>query len=353
MALRSLRTAALLGGVLLTAVLGAPRPASAGEAAQLHGVVLSVLPDKGEAIVRHDPFGGMPGMTMLFRVAPAAKLRALRPGDQLDATVDRSSDPWTLRDVKSRQGVALTGGAATAATGAGSAASTSVFRTVRRLDAGDPVPATRFIDQRGQPFTLADFRGRIVVLSFIYTRCRDARMCPLISANFHTLQARLGAGPYHLVEITLDPEYDRPRVLAAYGRAFGADPTRWTLGTGAPDAVLDFAAQFGITAFPDPSVGLIHAERTALIDQSGRIRQLIDEAGWSPGGVIAQLRAMEHLPANPIARFDLWLSQAAVAICGNSVAGFSGLLDLAVVVLVVGAFGWLFFRVARKIFAAS
>ena len=71
-------------------------------------------------------------------------------------------------------------------------------------------------------------------------------MCPLISAHFHQLQQRLDGCKYHLVEVTLDPIFDRPPVLANYAARFDADASRWTIPTGDSRAVLNFAAKFGI-----------------------------------------------------------------------------------------------------------
>ena len=174
-------------------------------------------------------------------------------------------------------------------------------------------------------------------------------MCPLISAKFHALQSRIGARKMHLVSVTLDPSYDRPDVLTRYGKLFGADPKQWTLATGDAEPTLDFAARFGITAFPDPSIGIIHAENTVEIDPDGRIRSMITETSWQPDQIIADIDNSHGEASNPIARFDLWLSRAAVAMCGNNVAAFSGLGDIAVVFLIVASFGYLLFRLARGI----
>jgi hypothetical protein len=149
--------------------------------------------------------------------------------------------------------------------------------------------------------------------------------------------------------VTLDPSYDRPDVLARYGKLFGADPAKWTLAVGDAEPTLDFAAQFGITAFPDPSIGLIHAENTVEIDPDGRIRNMITETSWSPDEIIADVDSSRGEAANPIARLDLWLSRTAAAMCGNNVPSFSGLGDLAIVVLIFAAFGYLLFRLARGI----
>jgi protein SCO1/2 len=175
-------------------------------------------------------------------------------------------------------------------------------------------------------------------------------MCPLISAKFGQLQDAFKTGDTKLVEVTLDPEYDTPAVLNKYAALFGA---RWTLATGAPDAVLDFDARFGIQPFADPNLGLIHTERTVLIDRRGVIRYLIDDPAWEPAGIIAQINDIDHRSSNVLARLDLALSRAAVAVCGDRVAGFSGLVDLLVLAVIIAAFGWGFYRIGRAIGSAK
>jgi protein SCO1/2 len=332
------RLVAILTSSLLAAgILGIWSRPAAGAAEQLRGLVLSVLAQQHEVVVRHEAYGSMPPMTMLFRLSPRTRLASLREGDRIAARVENGRAGPVLDDVRVLVAAPLP-------------PPPSDLRNVPLLQAGDPMPQTRFIDQFGHPFALSDYLGDKVVLAFIYTRCRDPRMCPLISANFHSLQRLIGNGGYHLVEITLDPAYDTPPVLRRYAALFGADPRRWTLGTGDPRAVLDFAARFAIEPFPDPRVGLIHTERTVLIDANGRIADFIDEAGWSAEDVMARLQAIDAAPSNPLARLDYELSKAAVAVCGNSVARFSGLADLVIVLLIFGGAGLLLYRVAGRIF---
>lgn len=303
---------------------------------RVHGLVLALTPKDGEAIVRHDAFDSMPAMTMPFRIEPRARIATLQVGNTIDGVVDTSTEPWTLRDVtvSSTQPVNL---------------QDSPLRRVAPVHVGDVVPDTPFTDQTGKPFRFSQLRGEDAVLAFVYTRCQDPRMCPLISAKFHALQQRIGSRPIHLVEVTLDPSYDRPPVLARYGKMFGADPRTWTLAVGDTEPTLDFAARFGITAFPDPDSGIIHAENTVEIGPDGRVRSMITENAWQPDEIIADIDNGHGAASNPLARFDLWLSRAAVAICGNNVAAFSGLEDLGVVLLIVAAFGYLLFRLARVI----
>lgn len=320
-------------GVLATAALW-PCTVSA-HPQRISGLVLSVLAEHREAVVRRDAAHAKAASTTLFRLAPHVDLRALHPGDRIVALVDDDSAPATIDEVRVLPAAPVP----------------NAVRTVHALNIGDSMPATPFVDQRGRRFTFNDFRGKSVVLAFIYTRCRDPKECPAISTSFHTLQTRLANGPYHLVEMTLDPSFDQPSVLATYGRTFRADPARWTLGTGNPATVLDFDARFGIDPFADQSQGLIHTERTVIIGPDGKIVDFIDQAGWDPADVAARLQQAGSQPSNFFARLDFELSKAAVAVCGNRVAGFSGLEDLGIVLLIVGAGAWLLQRLARKIFA--
>jgi len=307
------------------------------------GLVLATIPAKGEAIVRHGVLFATPAGIATFRVEPASALRQLRAGTTIEATADADATPWMLSAIRISGTEAVTGAVPPLAPAG------SVLRNVRRVLVGDVVPAPPLLDERGRPFSLRALRGQEVVMAFIYTRCRDARECPLVTARFGALQQRFRGERVHLVEITLDPAYDRPAVLASYGRTYGEDPALWTFATGAPDTVLDFAAQFDVTAFPDERVGLIHPERLAIIDRSGVVRELVDEGAWTPEEVVATVHHDEGLASNPLQRLDLWLSSAAVSVCGNGVAGFSGFGDLLIVLAIFGSAAYLLWRVARSL----
>jgi Cu/Ag efflux protein CusF len=119
------------------------------------------------------------------------------------------------------------------------------------------------------------------------------------------------------------------------------------IGDTVPDTA--FVDQAG-RQFRDPSIGIIHDENTVVIDRDGRIRRMITETSWLPGEILAVVDQQNGIASNPIARFNLWLSDKAVALCGNSVAGFSGLTDLAVVLAVFAALAYLLYRLGRGIF---
>jgi cytochrome oxidase Cu insertion factor (SCO1/SenC/PrrC family) len=237
---------------------------------RLSGIVL-MQPSAETAVVHHGPYAGMPAMTMTFHVAPGTLLHV---GDRFSADVDRTREPWTLTRVH------IDGSEIFAARPAQPAF----------LARGDVVPDLAVVDQRGRRFHLRQLRGRRYALTFIYTRCVDPTMCPLVSAKFRSIQAHMAASTA-LLEVSLDPAYDRPPILARFAARYAADPTRWSIVTGEPRAVLDFATRFGILERSAGPVAIVHTERLAIVDRGGRIDRLIDGATWSATDIARDLNA--------------------------------------------------------------
>ncbi len=227
---------------------------------------------------------------------------------------------------------------------ANSAAAAPAF--IPLLAPGDTVPAIPLRAQDGRPFTLADLRGNAVALSFIYTRCADPRMCPLVSAKFSRAQAYIGALPVRLVVLTLDPQFDTPAVLARYGRAFGQDPRRWTLATGTPEATSELAARFGIaTTIAEPGV-ILHTEGLMLLDPAGRLVRAIYGNDWSAADLVDDTRATLPGRGDAFGGFRAWLTSA-METCGRGNVALGGTAMLAVLAAccgIVGTLFWLAFR---------
>jgi len=115
----------------------------------------------------------------------------------------------------------------------GSDLSTPAKMVRQRVDGRAPELA--LVDQFGQPLTLAELRGKVVLLTFTYSSCAD--VCPLITAAMAALQQRLTAAERQQVfflSVTTDPEVDTPAVLHAYATRLGADLASWAFLTGHP-----------------------------------------------------------------------------------------------------------------------
>jgi cytochrome oxidase Cu insertion factor (SCO1/SenC/PrrC family) len=226
------------------------------------------------------------------------------------------------------------------------AAALAVATFVPVLQAGDTVPALPLVDQTGAAFSFDTVRGDAVVLGFIYTRCADPRMCPLTSSKFARLQSMLGSTRVRLVEITLDPAYDTPAVMRAYGAAFGADARRWTLATGAPASIDALAARLGVaTQWTTPGT-LVHTESVIVLDRAGRVADVIDGNDWTPGDVFATAVAVADDAPSLGARVRLWFASA-VERCGGGTAGVSTLAVLALLCVSIGGAGTALLRSIR------
>ena len=88
-------------------------------------------------------------------------------------------------------------------------------------------------------------KGKIVIISFIYTSCTD--ICPITTARLAQLEDRLGelvGRDVFILSMTVDPEHDTPQRLKSYAEAFGTGPG-WSFVTGNPDDIRAINAKFG------------------------------------------------------------------------------------------------------------
>jgi len=283
----------------LAAGAGCGRPGGAGAAAPeaapgerrypLSGEVLSVDAKKGVLVVRHNAVPGyMPAMTMEFPVS-AGDAAAARPGERIRAelVVGRGgalrleriwpNDAVSLDTIDAgarmlRQDTLAKGGAA--------------YREV-----GERVPEFVLYDQNGRVVSSARFRGKQVMLNFIYSRCPVANMCPLSTSKMMAAQRlarESGVANVEFVSITLDPAYDTPGVLRQYADERGIDTGNFSFLTGPEAAIKDLLTQFGVIAEFRGDI-LNHTLATLLIDEKGRIAWRADGSAWEPREFVARM----------------------------------------------------------------
>lgn len=324
------RTAATAGFVMLACVA-----ARANGLIPVHGFVLAP-PHRGHLLMRLDRVvDTMPAG--VYAVATGTSGTPPPPGTEVDALVTRAPD-----------GLVLQGSPIAAERFIAGTPNRDIKRT---LTAGDAVPAYTLVDQRGRAMRLDAFAGRVTILSFVFSRCPDATVCPAISGKFLYLQRHLDPGRFHLVEVTLDPAYDSPAVLAAYGRRFDADPRMWSIVTGEPAQVKDVMDSFGLSSFEDGTDNYIHDVRIVLIDGKGIVRDVVQTADWSPDDVIAAASAMAGLQSNPLRLF--WFATIAnvIAFCGGNQSVGTLIFTVAVVGLMCSISIPLVVWVGRRMFS--
>ena len=143
----------------------------------------------------------------------------------------------------------------------------------QRLPNIAPAPAFALTSQDGTPVALADFRDKVVAVTFIYTSCMDT--CPVLTALMAYVQDKLGPDfgkRIAFVSITVDPERDTPEVLKRYAETFGADLKGWAFLTGAPDAIRGVIRRYGVFAAKNADGQVDHTFLTSIVDRSGTLR---------------------------------------------------------------------------------
>ena len=277
-----------LAAALVSALAAACGPGDAPPAApqeyDLVGQVLAVDAARQQVTIKHeDIVNFMPGMTMTFRVRDAKLLEGIAAGDLVKGRLVVSGGEAHISQL------ARTGQAPVPQGTTGSP-------PPRVLDAGEAVHDASFVDQTGTPRRLADWRGKTLAVAFTYTRCPMPTFCPLLERHLRAAQQTIQANPalkdrVQLISVTLDPEYDRPKVLQAHAAALKADPAIWRFLTGDREPLEQFAGQFGVNTLPpsEGSADIVHNLRTAIVDAEGRLVTVLSGTDWTPDDLVREL----------------------------------------------------------------
>ena len=258
----------------------------AGQRYELQGRVVAVdAAARQLTIAHHDIPGLMEGMTMPFPVSDkdAWVFKSIAPGDQVHATL-------VLTDHAELQEVTFTRGSDTPGDG------TSALRIPQP---GDEVPDFMLVNQSGKSIHFQQFRGKPLLLTFIYTRCPFPDYCPRLSNNFSQVMQRLQKDPRtfgeaQLLSITIDPEHDKPAALHSYGERYvgRVDPrfAHWQFASGSPQEVRKTADFFGL-AYNHKDGQIVHGLVTVLIGTDGRVAKVYSASDWKPEEVAADFGA--------------------------------------------------------------
>jgi protein SCO1/2 len=230
----------------------------------IRGKIVSVDAAKGSVLLDHEAVPGfMEGMTMSYKLKDATVASELHAGDRITATLlvrktaDGYEDPQLDQIVVTAQ-------------------ARPDYRPAVQYHvptAGDVVPDFKLVNQNGRTIHLAQFKGRVVLLTFIYTRCPLADYCPRMNKNFAEIDKALEGdaklySETHLLSISFDPKFDTPAILKSYGGIYTGGTkekfAHWDFAA-APEGELDAMEQFfdlGVTPGDavDPNVDMERAD---------------------------------------------------------------------------------------------
>lgn len=276
--------------LLLSALLAGcspKQPTPEARRFEVTGSVVSVDKAARAVVLNHRAIPDyMSAMTMGFAVKDDWVLGVAKPGDKLQATlVVEGGKSWLEEVVITEKPKVDPNGPAENVT--------------HTPEPGEAVPEFSLVNQDGERIRLVDYRGKALVITFIYTRCPLPDYCPLMSNNFGEIAKQAGDDPMlknsvRLLSISIDPEFDQPAVLRAYAKRYGASGSAgrlWDHATGKPDEVRRVAKFFGLDYWQE-SDQIIHALVTAVIDGKGKVVRIYRGNEWKPAEVLEDVREL-------------------------------------------------------------
>jgi protein SCO1/2 len=255
------------------------------------GKVLATDPSQGEITLQHEAIPGfMEAMTMPYKLQRGEMVKELHPGDVIRARLLVNKSPEGDYHYPRLDELAIL------------AQSKPDFKPSSNYHvptAGDALPDFKLVDQDGQPVHTAQFKGKALLITFIYTRCPMDDFCPKMSRNFAAIAKSLAADKplydrTHMLSVSFDPVFDTPAVLKAYAKAYTGSEgfAHWQFTAPTKESLPEVERYFNVGVTPENDKSLTHSLSTVLIDPSGKIAAWYPGSEWTPQEVVSKIRSM-------------------------------------------------------------
>ncbi len=267
---------------------------------EVRGVVKKLMPNGRTAEISHEEIPNyMEAMTMDFEVKDRKELEGLKAGDYIAFRLVVTKDDGWMENVRKLPVPAPTNASQTISVNNTNDSNGPVtFRRapiVEPLEIGQMLPDYKFTNHLGKAFTLGQFKGRALGLTFIFTRCPFPTFCPRMSQHFEKAQAGLlarsgAATNWSLLSISFDPAWDTPERLKKYSEPYHLDPRHWQFATGDLWTIDGLTEQFGMTFYRATPTSLPeHNLRTVVVDARGRIHKVYVGNEWTPDEFVEEI----------------------------------------------------------------
>jgi protein SCO1/2 len=287
---------ALLAGATLISLNGCQRsssPAAVSTTKQypIRGTVVRVDGPNGQITLQHDAIPGlMEAMTMPYPVTDRSALSEVHPGDKIIATVLADPSPQGPVNLRLSEIVVI----AQAKPDYAQAVQYHVPKP------GDEVPGFTLLNQSSRKIDLKQYRGKVLLMTFIYTRCPLADYCPRMSHNFAQIDQDLAKDPKlykdtHLLSVSFDPTYDTPKVLKSYGGAYTGQYSKetfshWEFAAPSEKELPKMEQFFDVGVTPGEKGTLQHSLATVVIGKDGKVIAFYPTNDWSVAAVLEQVK---------------------------------------------------------------
>jgi len=254
----------------------------------IRGVVVSTDAAKGTVTLDTDAIPGyMDAMIMPYMLKNPGIIGELHPGDTVTADLFTSNANSVLDQI------VVVGQAK---------ADYKPRVQYKPLNPGDAVPDFKLLNQSGKLIHIAQFRGKVLLVTFIYTRCPLADYCPRMSRNFAKLDKALAADPAlypktHLLSVSFDPAYDTPTVLRSYGGSYTGNYTEekfnhWDFAAPPEKELPSVLKFFLVGATPEKDRTITHSLSTIVIGPDGKIYKWYPTNDWTPEQLLADVKEL-------------------------------------------------------------
>jgi protein SCO1/2 len=264
--------------------------AQTNQAYAVRGTIEQIAPNHLQATIKHEAIAGyMAAMTMDFPVRDTNALNGLSPGDEITFQLVVNADDDWIGNIQR--------------TGSTNAPAAPAWHVVpAELNVGDALPDAEFTSETGQPVRFSDFRGRAVAFTFFFTSCPLPDFCPRMNKNFSEARTFLLAGTnapanWQLLSISFDPNFDKPEILAGYGKFYRGDNTNCWLFAVASASTLAVLAPKVDLMFWRQNGSISHNLRTVVLDPNGKIFRQFDGNDWTPQQLADAVRAAAKISA--------------------------------------------------------
>jgi len=260
--------------------------ASPNKVYSLRGIIVSVDAAKGQVTLTNENIPGfMEPMTMPYSLVNPMEASELHPGDKISAQLIVGDTSALLTQIDILQQAKL-----------------DYKPTVQYHvpQAGDLVPNFKLLNQSGRHIHLDQFRGKVLLVTFIYTRCPLSNFCTLMSRNFAAVDKMLAADPQlyaktHLLSISFDPSYDTPAVLRSYGSAYTGRYTKetfahWDFAAPSSKDLASLVLWFDVGVTPGPKNTLSHSLSTVVVGPDGKVRKWYPTNEWTPDQLFNEIK---------------------------------------------------------------
>jgi len=279
-------TALLLGTACVGLLVSHSQSDASQRRYELQGQVVSVNRQQRTVLIAHEEIRGYMGaMTMPFALKENWAHAKLKPGDRVQAALVVEGDRAWLEEVVFARGNGT------------EMLDVVTPKTVHVPTSGDEIPDFSLVNQDEKAIRFHQYRDKVLLLTFIYTRCPLPRGCPQMVGIFAEIHQALQKDPLlqartHLLCISFDPANDTPALLRDYGTYYTTAPepfAHWEFASGTVDEVKTVAKFFGLRYLPTVEQ-IAHFPRTAVVSPEGRVFKVYTDNSWTADDLLRDVQ---------------------------------------------------------------